>query len=89
MSGSKRVSRTVWVDQDDAPALTDAYFERADEFRGTTLVHKGRPLEQGPLKQPTTIRFDADVLEALRASGDGWQTRVSDAVRDLVKAGKL
>jgi uncharacterized protein (DUF4415 family) len=45
--------------------------------------------KEGPLEQPTTIRLDADVLAALRASGDGRQTRVSDAVRDLVKAGKL
>ena len=89
MSVNKRVSRTAWVDPDDAPALTEKFFERADEFQGTTLVRKGRPPKQGPLKQPTTIRFDADVLETLRASGDGWQTRVSDAIRDLVKAGKL
>ena len=40
-------------------------------------------------KASTTIRFDADVLAALRASGAGWQTRVSDAVRELVKAGRL
>jgi len=29
------------------------------------------------------------VLAPLRASGDGWQTRVSDSVRDLTKAGRL
>jgi uncharacterized protein (DUF4415 family) len=28
-----------------------------------------------PLKVPTTIRFDADVLAALKASGKGCQTR--------------
>ena len=45
--------------------------------------------QKAPLKQPTTIRFDADVLSALKASGPGWQTRVCDAVRLLVKAGRL
>ena len=39
-----------------------------------------------PLKVPTTIRFDADVLAALKASGKGWQTRVNDAVKDWLRA---
>ncbi len=42
--------------------------------------------QKAPLKQPTTIRFDADVLEALKATGKGWQTRVNDAMREWVKA---
>ncbi|WP_332852473.1 BrnA antitoxin family protein [Duganella sp. S19_KUP01_CR8] len=28
------------------------------------------------------VRFDQDVLDALKASGKGWQTRVNDVVRD-------
>ncbi len=36
-------------------------------------------------KQPTTIRFDADVLAALKATGKGWQTRVNEAMREWVK----
>jgi uncharacterized protein (DUF4415 family) len=38
-----------------------------------------------PLKVPTTIRFDADVLATLKASGKGWQTRVNDAVKDWLR----
>ena len=30
--------------------------------------------------------FDVDVLAALKASGKGWQTRVSDATREWVKS---
>lgn len=48
-------------------------------------VRVGRPLSSRPLKVPTTIRFDADVLEALKASGKGWQTRVNEALRDWLK----
>ena len=44
-----------------------------------------RGAQKSPVKVPTTIRLDADVLEALQASGKGWQTRVNDALRDLVK----
>lgn len=42
--------------------------------------------QKAPVKQPTTIRFDADVLAALKATGKGWQTRVNDAMREWVKA---
>ena len=41
--------------------------------------------QKAPVKQATTIRFDADVLAALRATGKGWQTRVNDAMREWVR----
>ncbi|NRR34114.1 BrnA antitoxin family protein [Oxalobacteraceae bacterium] len=47
-------------------------------------ARRGRPVgsvKTNP-KVPTTIRFDQDVLDALKASGRGWQTRVNDAMRD-------
>ncbi len=37
-------------------------------------------------KVPTTIRFDPDVLAALKATGKGWQTRVNEAMREWVKS---
>lgn len=41
--------------------------------------------QKAPTKRATTIRFDPDVLEALKATGKGWQTRVNDAMREWVK----
>jgi len=38
-----------------------------------------------PIKVQTAIRFDADVLTALRATGRGWQTRVNDTMREWLK----
>ena len=51
----------------------------------------GRPAGSIKLdpKVATTIRFDQDVLEALRASGRGWQTRVNDLLRADIMAGRL
>ncbi len=51
----------------------------------------GRPAGSVKLepKVSTTIRFDQDVIEALRASGKGWQTRVNDLIRADIKAGRL
>jgi uncharacterized protein (DUF4415 family) len=46
--------------------------------------------QKAPLKKPTTIRFDAEVLAALKATGDGWQTRVNEMVRaSLRMAGRM
>ena len=52
----------------------------------------GRPpgSTQAVTKKPVQIRLDADVLQALRATGEGWQTRVNDTLRaNLLLAGKL
>ena len=38
---------------------------------------------------PVRLRLDADVLAALRASGDGWQTRINDMLRASLRLGGL
>jgi uncharacterized protein (DUF4415 family) len=53
---------------------------------------RGRPVgsKQARTKEAVKIRLDADVLAALRASGDGWQTRINDTLRaSLALSGKL
>lgn len=53
---------------------------------------RGRPVGsmQAVTKESVKLRLDADVLEALRASGDGWQTRINDSLRaSLALAGKV
>lgn len=53
---------------------------------------RGRPAGslQAVTKVPVKLRLDADVLAALRASGDGWQTRINDSLRaSLHLAGRL
>ena len=42
------------------------------------------------LYKPVKLRLDADVLAALRASGDGWQTRINETLRAALKmAGRI
>lgn len=65
---------------DDIPELTDEMIARADFYRGGVLIRRGRPRSDSPKKQ-VTIRLDADLLEGLRATGAGWQTRINDALR--------
>ncbi|MEJ2769056.1 BrnA antitoxin family protein [Mycetohabitans sp. B46] len=44
----------------------------------------GRPKLEQP-KIAVTVRYDADVLQQFRASGDGWQTRMNNALREWLK----
>lgn len=44
----------------------------------------GRPPKENP-KEQISVRYDADVLEAFRATGEGWQTRMNDALRTYLK----
>lgn len=87
MKGNKLPAATSWIDPDDAPELTDAFFAEADEFRGACLVRRGRP----PLAQPKvllSVRYSADVVAFFRATGEGWQTRMNDVLRAYVQAHK-
>ena len=76
---------TEWVDRDDAPPLTDRFFDRAEIRDGEKIVRRGRPPLPNP-KQAVKLRLDADVLAAYRKTGAGWQTRIN---ADLRKACKL
>ena len=64
---------------DEIPELESDFFEKADIFNGKKLVRRGRPT--GSTKISTTIRFDADVIAALKATGKGWQTKANDVLR--------
>lgn len=63
----------------DAVPFTDAEWAQVKP-----LVRRGRPLGSGT-KVQVTMRIDADVLERLKATGAGWQTRANDALRNWVK----
>ncbi|MDO8932916.1 MAG: BrnA antitoxin family protein [Rhodocyclaceae bacterium] len=47
------------------------------------------PGQRGPQKQPTkvpvTVRYSPEVVEFFKATGEGWQTRMNDALREYVK----
>ena len=89
MTAKKRSTPATLKDLDDAPELTEAFFNSADLYKGTKLKTRGRPKSATP-KEPVKLRLDADVLAALRASGEGWQTRINDALRASLKlAGQL
>ena len=67
-------------DPNDATAVA-AYWKGATINRG-----RGRPAVAA--KRPTlNMRVDADVLDAFKATGPGWQTRINALLGDAVKRG--
>lgn len=52
-----------------------------------TARRRGRPVGsvKAAPKIQTAIRFDPDVLAALKATGKGWQTRVNETMREWLK----
>ena len=42
------------------------------------------PAVYRPIKKPTTIRLDADVLEWLKSKGKGYQTRINKILREAM-----
>ena len=75
---------------DDNPEWTDETTARSVRMEGlpASLRNKLRG-HRGPQKAPrkiqTAVRYDADIIEAFKAGGPGWQTRMNDALRDWLK----
>ncbi len=95
MNGKSQNSPMPWTDPDDAPELTDDFFEQGDwkigdkpvpAAEGAAALRKaiGRP-KAVVTKLALTVRYDAEVVDAFRATGKGWQTRMNAALKDWLK----
>lgn len=88
MPTRKSSGAKTWIDPDDAPRLTQQFFERAEIRDGERLVRRGRPKVENP-KEPVSIRLSREVLAHFRAAGPGWQTRINEALeRAVSRVGK-
>jgi len=73
----------------DNPEWTAEDFARArpaDEVAPelVTAWRRSRGPQKKPTKELVSLRIERDVLERLRASGPGWQTRANDMLRAAV-----
>jgi len=71
-----QITAAALSDPDNLP-LTDAELQQFKRGRG-------RPSGSGK-KEQVTLRLDTELLEQFKATGNGWQTRINDALRDWVK----
>lgn len=65
----------------DAPELTDAGVAGATVSVG--IRPRGRPKAE-TRKEAINLRVDADVLDALKSTGEGWQTRMNGILRAAI-----
>lgn len=84
----------------DARELDDAWFKRARPAAEALPRIMGENAAAALLKRPgrkpgtnnkvaTSLRLDRDLLEAFKQTGDGWQTRMNDALRDWAKKHRM
>ena len=96
----KAINEGIATDS-DSPELGAEFFANAKpatEVLGTSVVKalaakRGRGRPAGSIAEETkakvNLRLDQDVLERLRATGKGWQTRVNAALRADLEAGRI
>ena len=58
----------------DNPAWTE-------DMLGTPILRRGRGPQVTPTKVLTSIRLDVDVLEFFKSQGEGYQSRINEALR--------
>jgi len=73
----------------DNPEWTEQEVKTAMSFSGLPTNLQAKLGKRGPQKTPpkvsTTIRLSPDVVQAFRAAGDGWQTRIDAALKDWLR----
>lgn len=71
------------------PEWTEEMFVQAKRISALPLSLQAKLRGRGPQKAPpkvsTTIRLSPDVVQAFRAAGDGWQTRIDAALKDWLR----
>jgi uncharacterized protein (DUF4415 family) len=82
-----RINQGIAMDP-DSPELTEADFLQAQTAQEVAPVLANARRVRGPQKAPTkalvSIRLDPDLVERLKASGPGWQSRANDLLRQAV-----
>jgi uncharacterized protein (DUF4415 family) len=79
------------VFDDDNPEWTEADFARArppSEVLPPELLaqfKKTRGSQKTPTKIAVSIRLSPEVISHFKAKGAGWQSRIDDALRKMVK----
>ena len=83
------IRRAIAEDPDAAPELDEAMMAQArpaeEVFPELVATYRAR---RGPQKRPTkvpvSIRLDPEVVEYFRATGEGWQSRINEALVEYI-----
>lgn len=97
MSQPPKTSAELEVDEivfdDDNPEWTEEDFARAlgpEHLAPEVLANfpktlaRVRGLQKAATKRAVSIRLSAEVVDHFRAAGPGWQTRIDQALKDVI-----
>jgi len=62
----------------------NARFPKEPQSQQTAAIPRRRGKQRDPTKIMVSLRIDRDVVEALRATGKGWHSRINEALRKLM-----
>ena len=79
-------SKADWDAVSDTPAATADELKAAQSFDAVfpELAESARRMrgpQKAPVKTRVTLRIDSATLEAFKATGKGWQTRINAALK--------
>ena len=82
-------SQEDWDAVCDNPELTDEQLANMRPFAEVfpelaAKMRASRGAQKAPTKVATTLRLDRDVIDTLRASGKGWQSRANAILRNAL-----
>ena len=85
MDQSNEISQTDW-DAVDSPPLSDDLLARMHPVKQAhpDLPPRVRGPQKTPVKIPTSIRLNPEVVSYFQAQGKGWQTRINEVLVDYV-----
>ncbi|KPH62332.1 BrnA antitoxin family protein [Novosphingobium sp. ST904] len=68
-----------WTEADIAKAVPFA-----EAFPHLAKTMRARGAQKAPTKVSTTIRLSPEVVDFFKKGGPGWQSRIDDALREIV-----
>ena len=74
----ERIRKAVYVYDEENPPMTR---EELESLRTAVLRH---PEWFRPKKADVHLKIDVDVLEAFKAQGKGYQTRINEVLRNYI-----
>jgi uncharacterized protein (DUF4415 family) len=74
----------------DSPELTKADFAKAKPFAEvfpdlSASIRRGRGPNKAPTKKQVSLRLSPEVIQHFKKGGKGWQSRIDEALRRVVK----
>lgn len=82
----RHVAPSDWDEVDSPPLSTELLTKMRPvaEVAPELIRRRGRPKSAAP-KKAIKLRLSPEVLAYFRSTGRGWQTRIDEALREVVK----